>query len=73
MHHQAVADHAIDLGPEQAGRDQRELVRHPIGDHRVPGVGSPLVPDDDVVPVAEPVHDLSLGFIAPLEPDDAGR
>ncbi len=71
--HHAVADHAVDPRPEQAGRHQRELVRDPVGDDRVAGVRPALIPHDHVVPVAEPVHDLPLGLIAPLKPHDAGR
>ena len=73
MDHHAVADHAVDPRPEDAGRDQRELVRHPVGDDRVPGVGPPLIAHDGVVLVAEQVDDLPLGLVSPLQAHHASR
>ncbi len=71
--HHPVADDAIDPRPEDAGRQERELVRDPVGDNRVPRVRPALVPDDRVVLVAQQIHDLSLGFVTPLKPHHACR
>ncbi len=73
MNHDAVADDAVDPRPKDAGRDERELVRHPVGDDRMPGVGPPLIAHDGVMPVAEPVDDLPLGLVAPLQAHHASR
>ena len=35
------------------------------------GVGSALVADDDIVLLGQQIDDFSLGFVSPLQPDDA--
>ena len=73
MNHHAVADHAMNLWPEDAGRQERELVSDAVGDDCMPGVRAPLIANDDIMPVAEKVDNLSLGFIAPLQTNHASR
>ena len=40
---------------------------------RVTGIAAALVADDDFVFVGEQVDELALGFVAPLQTDDAGN
>jgi hypothetical protein len=64
--HDPVADDAIDARAKDARGQERELVRHAPGDHRVPRIGAALVTYDRIVLVAEEVNDLPLGLIPPL-------
>ena len=73
MNDHAIADDAVDPLAENAGGNQRELVRHPLMNDRVPRVGPSLIAHDDVVLVAEQVDDLPLGLITPLKTHDARR
>jgi hypothetical protein len=66
----APAD-ALDDGAQNAAWHQRQLVRLAPRHNRVTGIGPTLVANDHVVLLGEQVDDLSLGFISPLQPDDA--
>ena len=62
----------VTSGPQDAGRQQRELVLLAAEDDGVSGVVAAQIADDDVVPIGQQVDDLALGLIAPLEADDGG-
>jgi hypothetical protein len=69
-----VDDHAV---PDQAAAarhhdprgDQVEHDGLAVADDAVPGVGPALVAGDDVRPLAQGVHDLSLALVTPLGAD----
>ena len=64
-------DHARHARRQDAAGQQRELVGLVADDDRVPGVRAALVADDEVVLAREEIDDLALGFVAPLQTDNA--
>ncbi len=66
-----VRDDARDAGRENAAGQQRELVDLVADDDGMPGVRAALVADDEVVLTGQEVDDLALGFVAPLQTDNA--
>ena len=68
----AVADDGNDVGPQHAGRQQRQLEGAIAVDDGMAGVGAAVVADDEVVAVGEQIDDLALGLVAPLQADDTG-
>ena len=71
VEHDAAGDHARDAGRQDAAGQQRELVDLVADDDRVPGVRPALIADDEIVLAGQQVDDLALGFVAPLQTDDA--
>jgi hypothetical protein len=69
IEHHAVADDA-QRAPDDAGREQRELVDLIADDERVAGIVPALEARHHVRPAGEPVDDLALALIAPLPADD---
>ena len=69
--HDARGDDACDAGREDAARQQRKLIDLVADDDGVPGVRAALIADDEVVLAGEDVDDLALGFVAPLQTDNA--
>jgi hypothetical protein len=65
----AVADDG-ELALHDTRRQQGQLVDLAVDHQRVAGVVAALEAHDDIGPVAEPVDDLALAFIAPLGADD---
>ena len=73
MDHHAIANHAVDPLAEDPRGHQRELVSHPLVNHRMTGVCPALVANDDVVLIAKQINNFPLGLISPLETHNAGR
>ena len=71
IQHDAAGDDARDAGRQNAAGQQRELVNLVADDDGVPGVRAALIANDEVVLAGQPVDDLALGFVAPLQTDDA--
>ena len=71
IEHHAAGDDAGHAGRENAAGQQRELVDLVADDDGVPGVRPALIADDEVVLAGQQVDDLALGFVAPLQTDDA--
>ena len=71
--HHAVGDDALDVVAEDAAGNQRELELLPVEDDGVPGVGAPLIADDNVVLFGEKIDDLPFRFITPLQTDNGSR
>ena len=65
-----AANHRSHARPQDARRQERQLVGLPVKPHGVAGVVAPLVADHDLVLVGEQVDDFALGFVAPLQTDD---
>ena len=59
-----------ELALHQTGRQQCELVAHPVNDQRMAGIVTALIAHHDIGTLAEPVHDLALALVAPLRADD---
>jgi hypothetical protein len=66
-----AGDHADHVRREHAAGQQRQLVHLAADDDCVTGVGAALVADDEVMLAREEVDDLALGFVAPLQTDNA--
>ena len=66
----AVADDRELLRPDDAGRQQVQLVRGAVDDQGVPGVVAALEANHHIGPFGQPIDDLALSFVAPLRPDD---
>jgi hypothetical protein len=62
----AVRDHVGDVREQHARRHEVELELAALGDDRVAGVVTALVPDHEVHPVRQVVDRLALAFITPL-------
>ena len=71
IQHDARGDDARDAGRENAAGQQRKLVNLVADDDGVAGVRPALVADDEVMLAGQDVDDLALGFVAPLQTDNA--
>ena len=67
--HDAVADQALHVRVQDAGRDEREDGFLAADDQRMPGVVAALKARDRMRPVGEQIDDLALALIAPLQAD----
>ena len=70
IEHHAVADHRELRGPQNAGRQQRQLVGLAVDDEGMAGIVAALEAHDDVGLLRQPVDDLALPLVAPLGADD---
>ncbi len=68
--HHAVADDRKLGRPQDARRQQRQLVGFAVDDQRVAGIVAALEAHDDVSLLRQPVDDLALPLVAPLGADD---
>ena len=71
IEHHAAGDDARHAGRQNAAGQQRKLVDLVADDDRVPGVRAALIANDEVVLAGQQVDDLALGFVAPLQTDNA--
>jgi hypothetical protein len=69
--HDARANDAGDAGRKDAAWKQGKLVNLIADDNRVTSVRTALVSNDEVVLAGENVDDLALGFVAPLQTNNA--
>ena len=67
--HHPVADDGKLAGPHDARRQQRKLVGDAINDKSMARIVAALKPHYHIGALGQPVHQLSLAFIAPLGPD----
>ena len=68
--HQAVADHGLLPGPQNAARNQLEDELLLADEDRVARVVSALIARDDIEPFGEEIDDLSFALVAPLGAED---
>ena len=71
IEHHAAGDYANDRIAENAAGNQREFPSLITRDNRVAGVGASLIPHDDLVILGEDVYEFPLGFVAPLQTNNA--
>jgi hypothetical protein len=69
IEHHAAGDDTLDLRAEDPAGNERQLVGFPAGDHRMAGVGAPLITDHDLVFFGEQVDDFAFRFVSPLQTD----
>ena len=68
----ATGDHAGHPVAKNAAGNDREFPGLAVGDDGVPGVCPARVADDDLVLFRQDVDEFALGFVSPLQADDAG-
>jgi hypothetical protein len=64
--HHAIADERLLARPHNAGRQQGQLVGHPVDDQRVAGIVTTLKARHHIGALRQPVDDLALALVAPL-------
>lgn len=69
IHDHSGTDDGLDLGAEDPGRDEGELIFHSLTDDGMPGVVASLIADNQVMPIGQKIDNFALGFIAPLQPN----
>ena len=67
--HHAVADHAVDPGSKDAGRNQVQNGPFAVDDQRMPGIVPSLEANHGVGTLGKQIHDGALALIAPLRAD----
>ena len=71
IEHHAGTDDVHHVRIEDAAGNMVQLVGLVADHHRMPGVGSPLVTDDDIKLGSEQIDEFPLRFVPPLQTDDA--
>ena len=68
--HQAVADHGLLPGTQNAARDQLEDELLLADENRVAGIVAALIARHDIEPFREEIDDLAFALVAPLGAED---
>ena len=63
----ARGNHRLHMALQDAGREQAEFVGSPVKLHRMPGVVTALIADNDVMTFRQDIDDFSFGFVTPLQ------
>ena len=64
-------DDIHDAGSQDSAGNMVQLIRLVADDDRMPGVRPALIADDDLKPRSQQIDELSLGFVSPLQTNDA--
>jgi hypothetical protein len=72
IHDHAVGDDRGDVVVEDTRRDQLQGEALTVDHHRVPGVVTALVANDEGMFLGELIGNLRLSFVSPLTSDDHG-
>ena len=66
----SVGDDRTYVRLKNARRQERELVCFSRSDYGVPGIGTTVVTNDNIVLIGKEIDDFPLGLVAPLQADD---
>src|SRR5262245_20965685 len=69
--HDPVRNYASNAWRQNAAWEQRQFVDFVADNDGVASVGAALITDDKIVFAGQDVDDLALGFVAPLQTDNA--